>query len=235
MDRNQLKPCGFFFLIYRFLTCWFWVVVHLLYHSNVPGFIIFFEASFSTTKNHSILWNQNHFIVELFFLWDAESMQWVQWIFLSWSVQKFIPSIQTIHPLKRMSKFFSVKSGNIFTVSALWQLKGHSDLSSFRTNVKVFMPREDWKNQCFYFYLLLTTLWLFVYSANRLLPFFHMTFEKIILINTEPGPNNTLNLSLFSLGKGLILSYGFRELSYGTSIFDAKSCIFGVFKSKTFI
>ena len=174
-------------------------------------------------------------LLNCFFLWDAESMQWVQWIFLSWSVQKFIPSIQTIHPLKRMSKFFSVKSGNIFTVSALWQLKGHSDLSSFRTNVKVFMPREDWKNQCFYFYLLLTTLWLFVYSANRLLPFFHMTFEKIILINTEPGPNNTLNLSLFSLGKGLILSYGFRELSYDTSISDAKLCIFGVFKSKTFI
>ena len=234
MDRNQLKPCGFFFLIYRFLTCWFWVVVHMLYHSNVPGFIIFFEASFSTTKNHSILWDQNHFTVELSFVrcWiNAMSSMDISVLISS----KFIPSIQTIHPLKRMSKFFSVKSGNIFTVSALWQLKGHSDLSSFRTNVKVFMPREDWKNQCFYFYLLLTTLWLFVYSANRLLPFFHMTFEKIILINTEPGPNNTLNLSLFSLGKGLILSYGFRELSYGTSIFDAKSCIFGVFKSKTFI
>ena len=39
----------------------------MLYHSNVPGFIIFFEASFSTTKNHSIVWDQNHFIVELFF------------------------------------------------------------------------------------------------------------------------------------------------------------------------
>ena len=82
-------------------------------------------------------------LLNCFFLWDAESMQWVQWIFLSWSVQKFIPSIQTIHPLKRMSKFFSVKSGNIFTVSALWQLNKHSDLSSFRTNVKVFMPREE--------------------------------------------------------------------------------------------
>ena len=171
-------------------------------------------------------------LLNCFFLWDAESMQWVQWIFLSWSVQKFIPSIQTIHPLKRMSKFF-LSRAEIFLP--------YQPFDNW-ISIQTFHPLEQMsrflcqgKNQCFYFSLLLTALWLFVYWADKLLPFFHMTFEKIILINTEQRRNNTLNLSLFSLGKGLILSYGFRELSYGTSISDAKLCIFGVFKSKTFI
>ena len=232
MDRNQLKPCGFFFLIYRFLTCWFWVVVHLLYHSNVPGFIIFFEASFSTTKNHSILWNQNHFIVELFFFVRC-------WINAMSSMDISVLISSKIHPL--YSNHSSLKTDVKVFLSRAEMFLPYQPFDNW-ISIQTFHPLEQMsrflcqgKNQCFYFSLLLTTLWLFVYSANRLLPFFHMTFEKIILINTEPGPNNTLNLSLFSLGKGLILSYGFRELSYGTSIFEAKSCIFGVFKSKTFI
>ena len=129
----------------------------------------------------------------------------------------------------------------------------YSNHSSLKTNVKVFLPRartfltwrpfDNWisiqtfhpleqmsrflcqgKNQCFYFSLLLTTLWLFVYSADRLLPFFHMTFETIILINTKQDSNNTLNLSLFSLSEGLILSSGFRELSYDTCILT-QNCV----------
>ena len=138
MDRNQLKPCGFFFLIYRFLTCWFWVVVHMLYHSNVPGFIIFFEASFSTTKNHSIVWDQNHFIVELFFFVRC-------WINAMSSMDISVLISSKIHPLysNHSSLKTDVKNFSVKSVSALWQLNKHSDLSSFRTNVKVFMPREE--------------------------------------------------------------------------------------------
>ena len=121
MDRNQLKPCGFFFLIYRFLTCWFWVVVHMLCHSNVPGFIIFFEASFSTTKNHSIVWDQNHFIVELFFFVRC-------WINAMSSMDISVLISSKIHPL--YSNHSSLKT----------------DVKVFLSRAEIFLPYQPFDN-----------------------------------------------------------------------------------------
>ena len=86
------------------------------------------------------------------------------------------------------------------------------------------------KNHCFYVSIILTT-GLTLWQLSWLLPFFHMTLVTTNLMNTKQGPNNTLNLSLFPLGKGLVLSFGFKEFAY---VFWRKVVYLGVPFSKQY-
>ena len=72
------------------------------FHNNNIRLITYFHASLQRQKQVlPIFWKQNHFIVFFCsFLHVAETMQWIEWIFISRSNQQFI------HPLKGMSKSF---------------------------------------------------------------------------------------------------------------------------------
>ena len=102
---------------------------------------ILFDLSlflYKTKQIHSILSRAGSFYCFIIFFHELRN----QWIFLSWSYQQFIHSVQNIVPLKWMSKSFFTKSRSIVILAALWQLEKYSDQSSCKRMSTVFFAKS---------------------------------------------------------------------------------------------
>ena len=114
---------------------------------------------YKTKQIHSILREQNHFLFSSVFSEVAESMD------ISVLIRSTIHPFHSDYPsFENNVKVFSVKSRNIVTMAALWQLMNkHSDLLSSKRMSIIFLPRA--KSLSFYFSHTLTTQWVFFVCA----------------------------------------------------------------------